>query len=368
MRRFPAVIAVIYCGGIATAQTLRDDFDSAALDQANWSTKQIQPDQMRFLKPGRCGAAAIEVLTRDGDNGLECDDDCQRAELRTAKRSWPAYGDEVWYAFSFRIDANVPSTGSARSVIGQWKAPNDFSPFVAQRFDNGVFHITVQDNETRRVIAKADGDPDKMLLAQQLLGEMDSHDPHAVAAVQSLQSLDLLAKSQPKVSQQFFSKELLETLGPTSHETPHAKKLSDALGLKDSALVSQFGDMSFVADPEKYLGHADIEIMPEAKRLLPDPRKGWVDMVYRIKGGRTDNEYGPKQKGEVDIWANGQKIVSVRGNLGATLTGEKPEYLMGPYFKFGLYRLRISGPFTFQFDEFSQAPTRSGLATVCAAQ
>ena len=108
-----------------------------------------------------------------------------------------------------------------------------------------------------------------------------------------------------------------------------------------------------------------IEIIPEANRLLPDPRLGWVDMTYRIKAGRTDNEYGPREMGELDIWANGLKIVSVRGNIGYTLRLENPVELIGPYFKFGLYRARTPGSFDFHFDEFSQARARAGLAALC---
>jgi hypothetical protein len=144
--------------------------------------------------------------------------------------------------------------------------------------------------------------------------------------------------------------------------------LSDTLRISNTAAVSQFNALSFVAEPDKYLGAADIDIRPEANRALPDPRKGWVDMMYRIKPGRTDNEYGPKTPGEVDIWANGEKIVSVRGNIGATLKNNTKLPLVGPYFKFGTYRLRISGTFHFQFDEFSQASGQSGLAKLCAAQ
>jgi hypothetical protein len=34
-------------------------------------------------------------------------------------------------------------------------------------------------------------------------------------------------------------------------------------------------------------------------------------MVYRIKGGRSDNGYGPKTRSELEIWANGLKIARV---------------------------------------------------------
>ncbi|MGO7653651.1 hypothetical protein ACC679_01630 [Rhizobium ruizarguesonis] len=86
------------------------------------------------------------------------------------KKTWPTFGEEVWYSISFKITGDVPSVGSARSVIGQWRGPGDSSPMIAQRFDNGVFHIAVQDNDGRRVIAKAEGAPDALLSAQNLLG------------------------------------------------------------------------------------------------------------------------------------------------------------------------------------------------------
>ncbi|NLR97619.1 hypothetical protein HGP17_12440 [Rhizobium sp. P38BS-XIX] len=364
-RSILCVWLVLAAGGVS-AKDLYDTFDSKALDASKWTTQEIFPKQFDFITPGRCGAAAIEITTRDGDNGIKCEDDCQRAELRTAKASWPSFGDEVWYSFSFRINGDVPATGSARSVIGQWKGPGDQSPMIAQRFDNGVFHITVQDNEIRRVIAKAEGDPDLLVAAQDSLAKLDPRDERTVSAVKSLQSLDLLAKNQPDLTHKFFREGLLQTLRPDDNPA-ESKELSKSLGLKDSSLVSQFSALSFVAEPEKYIGSANIAILPEANRQLPDPRKGWVDMVYRVKPGRTDNEYGPKTPGEIDIWANGEKIVSVRGNLGATLKKDTPLPLDGPYFKFGIYRLRIPGTFGFQFDEFSQASSRTGLAPLCAA-
>ncbi|ACE92284.1 hypothetical protein RHECIAT_CH0003336 [Rhizobium etli CIAT 652] len=355
---------IMTAGGAACAAGLDDNFDGSKVDASKWTTQQILPSQIKFTKPGRCGSAAIDIITKDDDNGLECEDDCQRAELRTAKKFWPAFGDEVWYSFSFKITGEVPSVGSARSVIGQWKGPGDSSPMIAQRFDNGIFHITVQDNDVRRVVAKAEGDPDALVSAQAALGDLQLNDQN-INAVKSLQSLELLKKTMPDLSQQLFKQELFKGLEGEA-QAPATQTLSKALGLSEN-LVAQFNALSFVADPDKYIGAADVEIRPEENRPLPDPRKDWVDMVYRIKPGRTDNEYGPRRRGEIDIWANGHKIVSVSGNIGATLKKDDPLALSGPYFKFGTYRLRIPGEFHFQFDEFSQAATQPGLAQMCQA-
>ncbi|MDX0432171.1 hypothetical protein GOL30_26785 [Sinorhizobium medicae] len=65
-------------------------------------------------------------------------------------------------------------------------------------------------------------------------------------------------------------------------------------------------------------------------------------MIYRVQPGRIDNEIGPRRKGEIVIWANGKKIVTVRGNIGATLKKESKLELSGPYFKFGIYRKRVT--------------------------
>lgn len=366
MRRIFLAAMIAFSGASAGGADFDDHFDARKLDASKWSTQQVLSRQIEFAVPGRCGRAAVDIVTKEGDAGIECADDCQRAELRTVRKFWPIFGEEVWYRFSFKIAGDVPALGSARSVIGQWKGPGDGSPMLAQRFDNGVFHITVQDNDVRGVVASADGNPDALMSAQAALGRL-APDEKTINSVKSLQSLELLNKTMPGLSQKFFKQELLNGLAGT-HQSAENQTLSETLGLSET-LVSDFDALSFVADPDKYIGTANIEIRPAGNRPLPDPRKGWVDMVYRIKPGRTDNEYGPRHPGEIDIWANGEKIVSVSGNIGATLRKNNPLPLSGPYFKFGTYRVRIPGEFHFLFDEFSQARTRPGkLTQACDAE
>lgn len=290
-----AVFAVVLGTGPAGAQSLRDNFDSRTLDKTKWTTKQIRDDQIAFPAEGRCGAG-IEITVRQGDGPVQCDSDCQRAEVRTSSSSWPTFGDEVWYKFSFRVSGDIAEIGSRRFVVGQWKGPGDISPMIAQRFDNGIFHITVQDNDSRYVIASAEGDPDATAPGWQVVTRQK---PVRAAAVD---------------------------------------------------------------------GNAGMRIVPGQNPILPDPRKGWVDMVYRVKPGRLDNEYGPTRPGEIDVWANGRKIVSVKGNIGATLKKENALALTGPYFKFGIYRLRQPGTVRLGFDEFSQAPDSGLLAGLCRAK
>lgn len=354
LRRILATLVLWTAARVVLAANLHGDLDSGKLDGSKWTSKQILPHQQAFIKPGRCGDSAIQVTVFDEDGGEKCDDDCQRAEQRTAEAFWPKYGDEVWFLFSFRIIGSVPNSGSHRTIIGQWKGPGDQGPLIAQRLDNNVFHITVQDKETRRVIAEADGDPEALMRVQALLDKLDPKNEKTDNSIRLIQSLNQANEARPglgtKLLNQDFSNALKDFDGSQSQQS-----LGKALNLPDPDMISQFSAMSFVAEPEKYLGAAELVITPEKDKLLPDPRKGWVDMIYRVKPGRTDNQHGPIGRGEVDVWENGEKIVSVKGNIGATQKKDSGLNLVGPYFKFGTHRIRMPNRFSFDFDEFLQA-------------
>jgi hypothetical protein len=350
MQRFLVLALLAALGtGRADAQSLRDNFDTGELDKTRWVVKQVRDDQVTFPAASRCGTG-IEITVREGDRGKQCDTDCQRAEVRTIPSSWPTFGDEVWYRFSFKVSGDIAAIGSSRFVIGQWKGPGDGSPMLAQRFDNGVFHITVQDNDVRYVIASAEGDPDAVGPAPQELAGRESADPKAINAIRALRSRDALGKARPSPVQPLFLKE---------------HSLKSSLRSEEERSMQDFPDFARLTSRDKHPGGADIEVTPEPNAMLPDPRKAWVDMVYRIRPGRTDNEYGPRRPGEIDVWANGKKIVSVRGNIGATLKKADPLPLRGPYFKFGIYRLRQPGVVRFSFDEFSQGSDEEMLTGLC---
>jgi hypothetical protein len=89
--------------------------------------------------------------------GSDITDDCQcqQTELREASKRRLNFGDEAWYAFTMRIRGNWPKTGGQRWVIGGWKQETDGSAFIAQRFDRGVFHITLESGDTRVLLATA---------------------------------------------------------------------------------------------------------------------------------------------------------------------------------------------------------------------
>jgi hypothetical protein len=92
----------------------------------------------------------------------------QRQELRLQKIYSHEMTDPFVYSLRFRMPATIEDEdNSIRWLIAQWKhepiskkylelgdkwGP---SPFLAQRFDNGVLHVTVQDEHCRCMIASA---------------------------------------------------------------------------------------------------------------------------------------------------------------------------------------------------------------------
>jgi hypothetical protein len=262
------------------APPVADGFESSEIDRSLWWLGQIRPDRLwiepRQTRNGR-GALAIRVEQADRD----CGGRCQRNEIRIANRLRLRFGEEAWYGFSFRIAGDISEQGSKRWIIGQWKQDGDGSPFLAQRYDNGVFHITVQDNDCRIIVAQANGHPEGK--------QAHRHDP-------------------------------------------------------------AYSAMAYLSDPRLYDCKSDVRVEHgPVLPVLPDPREEWVDMLYRVRGGRGG-------QGLIEIWANGDFIVRVRGSIGY-------DDADGPtqYFKIGHYRAPVEGTTTLYFDDFRRGDSRDAL-------
>jgi hypothetical protein len=134
-----------------------EDFESGPLDETVWSLYRMGERRhwidRRVVRDG-LGALAIRVSGSDFDPICQC----QINEIREAPERRLNFADDAWYAFSFRIDGRAPVTGDQRWQIGGWKQESDGSPFVAQRFDHGVFHITLESGDSRVLIATSAGD------------------------------------------------------------------------------------------------------------------------------------------------------------------------------------------------------------------
>ena len=328
-----------------------DSFEDGVLNRKIWKDKQIKPHQISFSDDSADGNKSIVITTVAGDGGQCSNKPCQRAELRLKGDLRPQYGQEVWYSFAFMVTGQIQTVGSNRTVIGQWKAPGDDSPFLAQRFDNGVFHITIQDGPDRMTVASAEGDPDRLFEFQELIAEISSNPMLGMPVVRAEKALTDL-----KVFQKFHSTDTFSSESKLQLKSLYAASQKLA-GLDTDRINQLFDEFHFIQDLESYTGHPNMQILQTKPNMLPDPKTDWVNMTYRIKGGRKDNIYGPNQEGEIDIWANGELIAEVRGNIGYRLTEPLTKTKM--YFKFGMYRDPLPDTVLFHFDRFRQGKSKA---------
>ena len=130
---------------------LADGFERARLRAGIWSERRLLPGSVEIQdRVARGAGRALAITVHPGHDPLG--DGSDRAELAEAEAVRLRFGQEVWYGFSMRIAGPIPADGN-RIVIGQWHHAGPGSPFVAQRFRDGIFHITVQDGACRLRIA-----------------------------------------------------------------------------------------------------------------------------------------------------------------------------------------------------------------------
>jgi len=159
LRALPLAMALLASTSAFSQAPVFDGFDVPEIRADLWDLKDIRRDQFGFVSPGRCGAdGAVAVRIDEATGGSNCGagELCQRAEIRENPKRWLRLGDEAWYGFSFRVRGEYPDDGlSTRWILAQFKEQTDESPFLALRFDDGVFHITVQDDAERYTVASA---------------------------------------------------------------------------------------------------------------------------------------------------------------------------------------------------------------------
>jgi hypothetical protein len=128
-------------------------------------TTLLWPLGKKLSKNAYCTEEVMRHALAAGEENL-C---IQRQELRFQKPYQHASDKPHRYSFRFRMPANIEDrTNSLRWVIAQWKQEplsdsykSQFekgegpSPFLAQRFDDGVLHVTVQDENCRCKVASA---------------------------------------------------------------------------------------------------------------------------------------------------------------------------------------------------------------------
>jgi hypothetical protein len=136
---------------------LVENFEKGDLNPHLWSRARL-PLQRAWIHGGdaREGTNSLAIRVKGSDLDKTCN--CQRIEVREAPQQRLPFGSDSWYAFSFRVEGQPPLTGSQRWIIAAWKQEAEGGPFLAQRFDEGVFHITLESGANRVLLASAKGE------------------------------------------------------------------------------------------------------------------------------------------------------------------------------------------------------------------
>jgi hypothetical protein len=282
---------------------------------ARWSADGFEPvdDPQADFGPRLPGVALGKGLQpflksdRPGNQGLGCHegdkDLVQRTELRLQDAlQTHVFNEDHWYSIRFRVRGDIPDCGSVRFVLGQWKfktardwdLPYHQSPTFAQRLDNGVLHLTVQNDRCRCMVSSAPGDP------------------HLTAYARAWAS----GEAAPA----------LRTVPP---------------GTFSCVLTGEPK-----GTPERACTPDNLQVLTTDGRPpepLPDPRKGFVAMTYRVRGGADGS-------GRIDVYANGRFIARIQGVIGYREVDP-----LQVKFKFGIYRDLVPGDMAVDIDSICTA-------------
>ena len=298
-----AVIALLAttmpsAAGDARSQKLQDGFDGTDFAETGGLYYRKNAEQ-------KAGTATFQsAVKRRGTGALKlsirplCDADSEgcseRAEIweKTALRV--PYDQGVWFGFSVKFADPIPQDDQ-RYLIAQWKreigpdAEGDFSPFLALRLVKGRLFATIESNYQDGTTAEAkDG------------------------------ALACPAGSTPV------------WLRPETNQM--------------RALVAHDGNWR-PEDGKGFTSCTDKLVATGRGHPLPAPSSGWIDFAIYSKPG-------PDGTGHIEIFANGQWIVTAKGYIGHNDRGLGDNQ----YFKFGPYRAAGVGEWTLYYDDFRRSP------------
>jgi Polysaccharide lyase len=259
---------------------LRDDFEGESFAPSSGLFYKDNAEQ----RAGRYRTQADVV--RSGSKGLalsvvpQCRADqrgcSERAEVWEKPEVLAAYDKTLWYALSMKLD-DTPPSAAHRYVVAQWKreikagADGDYSPFLAIRIIRGNFAITIDsDSMPSRARKSEDG------------------------------SLSCAAGAAPAM------------------QRADVKQTRLMVAASAEAKPDSFGGYDTCAP--------DISITRRGGKL-PKAESRWIDFVIKVKPG-------PGGNGEIEIFADGTWIISIKGRIGH----EGPGLGANQYFKFGPYR------------------------------
>lgn len=198
----------------------------------------------------------------------------ERAEVWERSKLRVPYDQGAWFGFAVKFEEPIPQDDH-RYLVAQWKreieagADGDFSPFLAFRFNEGKFFITVETN---------------LVPGKEIEKGKRAHCKDGETAA---------------------------WLRPDTNQT--------------RALVAHDG--SFGPDNgDEFSACTDKITVIDRGNPLPAPETGWIDFAVYTKPG-------PEGTGHIEIFANGKWIVTVKGRIGHNDKGlgENQYFKFGPY-------------------------------------
>jgi hypothetical protein len=217
----------------------------------------------------------------------------ERAEVWERPKLRVPYEKGVWIGFAVKFEEPLPQDDH-RYLIAQWKreidagTEGDFSPFLAFRYNEGKFFVTVETN---------------LVPGHEIERGKRAHCANGETAV---------------------------WLRPDTNQTR-------ALVAYDKNFGPENGDeFSACTDKITVINHGN---------LLPSPDSGWIDFAVYTKPG-------PEGTGDIELFANGKWIVTVKGRIGHNDKGLGENQ----YFKFGPYRAGGPGVWALYYDDFRRSP------------
>ncbi len=313
--------------GSAHAHTIRDDFAGSYFSTAVWFPcgreenilSIVRPPGQDFnaarlqVNPRRDLSLVAHVLTYTGCRredrasyvvGLYD----ERAELWEAEETLLRFGSDVWYRFSMLVDPALPLDRGNRLVVGQWKQQGGHSPFLAQRFINRQFVITIeQDNDD----PSSDRDDDECRIVV-------AYTPEFPASLRG---------------------EFGETMMQAVPNRSDATRVGSIAHDRSEGVNGMWSRVGMCAQGVEVTRHA----------ALPDPVGRWVTMTYHLRA--TADAHGL-----LEVWADDMPIATVRGRIGF-----RDGRAGLQYFKFGPYRDHANYSTYVLLARYGRASTRADL-------
>jgi hypothetical protein len=153
----------------STDWSYADSFEESSINRywtRTWWSREGGMDDAYVLD----GESALRVVVQQGDHTLfgKSGQATERSEINERHRH--RLGQDVWYSFSVYVPEDFP-IADVRLVMGQWKQTSIFlwlkhSPAVAQRFRNGVFAVTINNDSGQQYLYEV-GSPEEPALVGQ---------------------------------------------------------------------------------------------------------------------------------------------------------------------------------------------------------